>query len=78
MTMSEEERQLIAELMEALPGDATAPASKERQVEIAAILSKMEMAQERKFQTLREVVEAAGGEMSISVRLDYEGSRVVR
>ena len=77
MNITAEERRLIAELMEALSGNATSPASKDRQAEIAIILSQMEIAQERKFRTLREVVESAGGEMKISVRLDYEGSRVV-
>ena len=76
MNITDEERRLIAKLMEALHGDATSLESTDRGAEIAVILSQMEIVQERKFQTLRDVIEAAGGEMKISVRLDYEGSRV--
>ena len=39
MNITDEERRLIAELMEALHGDATSPVSKDRGAEIAVILS---------------------------------------
>ncbi len=76
MNITDEERRLIAELMKALHGDATSPASTDRGAEIAVILLQVEMAQERKLQRLRDVIEAADGEIKIDVQLDYEGSRV--
>ncbi len=69
MTFTNEEPRLIDELYDALYGETTSPEAKNWQDGVASILSQLKIEQERKLRGLHEVVEAAGGEMSISVRL---------
>ncbi len=61
-----EEQRLLQELGRIFQSD-DAPA--EREAAVKATLAKLQMELDRKFEALREIVEAAGGEVRIEVSL---------